>query len=50
MSSDKTDSLRVHFTGKNYTTWEFQFKLFVKGKKLLGQVDGSDPAPKDKEP
>jgi hypothetical protein len=24
----------VHFNGKNYANWEFQFRMFVKGKEL----------------
>jgi hypothetical protein len=32
MSSNK--SFGVHFIGKNYSTWEFQFQLFVTGKEL----------------
>ncbi|KAJ0043993.1 hypothetical protein Pint_17256 [Pistacia integerrima] len=30
---------------KNYPTWKFQFKLFVKGKELWGHIDGNAPAP-----
>jgi hypothetical protein len=40
-----SDSFGVRFTGKNYSAWEFQFRLFVMGKELWGQIDGSDPAP-----
>ena len=36
-------------TSKNYCAWEFQFKLFVKGKELWGHIDGSNPAPRDAE-
>jgi len=32
MASDKVDTFLVRFNGKNYAAWEFQFKLFVKGK------------------
>ncbi|XP_059309503.1 uncharacterized protein LOC132060497 [Lycium ferocissimum] len=32
---------------KNYSSWEFQFQLFVTGKELWGHIDGSDPAPTD---
>ncbi|XP_041015494.1 uncharacterized protein LOC121258174 [Juglans microcarpa x Juglans regia] len=49
MSSDKFDSFHLRFTGKNYSAWEFQFQLFVKGKELWGHIDGSDPAPSDVE-
>ena len=45
MSSDKLESFSIQFTGKNYSAWEFQFKLFVKGKELRGHIDGSVPAP-----
>ncbi|KAA8525327.1 hypothetical protein F0562_007182 [Nyssa sinensis] len=45
MSSDKLESFHIRFTGKNYSAWEFQFKLFVKGKDLWGHIDGSVPAP-----
>ncbi|KAL6315701.1 hypothetical protein AAG906_006563 [Vitis piasezkii] len=49
MSSDKLESFPIRFTGKNYYAWEFQFKLFVKGKELWGHIDGSNPAPRDAE-
>jgi len=39
------DSFGVRFTGKNYSTWEFQFCLFVMGKELWGQINGSNPEP-----
>ena len=45
MSSDKLESFPIRFTSKNYSAWEFQFKLFVKGKELWGHLDGSVPAP-----
>ena len=44
MSSDKLESFPIRFTSKNYSSWEFQFKLFVKGKELWGHIDGSVPA------
>ena len=49
MSSDRLESFPIRFTGKNYCAWEFQFKLFAKGKKLWGHIDGSNPAPRDAE-
>ena len=49
MSSDKFESFPIRFTRKNYCAWEFQFKLFVKGKELWGHIDGSNPAPRDAE-
>jgi hypothetical protein len=42
-----SDSFGVRFTSKNYSVWEFQFRLFVMGKELWGQIDGSDPEPKE---
>ena len=47
MSSDRLESFPIRFTGKNYCAWEFQFKLFVKGKELWGHIDGSNPTPRD---
>ena len=49
MSSDKLEAFPIRFTGKNYSAWEFQFKLFVKGKELWGHIDGSVPAPQGAE-
>ncbi|KAJ9678122.1 hypothetical protein PVL29_022883 [Vitis rotundifolia] len=49
MSSDKLELFPIRFTGKNYYAWEFQFKLFVKGKELWGHIDGSSPAPHNAE-
>ncbi|XP_042978314.1 uncharacterized protein LOC122309034 [Carya illinoinensis] len=43
------ESFAVKFTGKNYSAWEFQFRLFVMGKELWGHIDGSAPAPQDVE-
>ena len=37
----------ICFNGKNYASWEFQFKMFVKGKELWGHLDGSSTAPTD---
>jgi hypothetical protein len=34
----------VRFNGKNYTSWEFQFRMFVKGKELWGHLGGSSKA------
>ena len=49
MSSDKLESFPIRFTGKNYCAWEFQFKLFVKGKEVWGHINGSNPVPRDAE-
>ena len=45
MSTSNVDVFGVHFIGKNYYTWEFQFRIFVMGKELWGHIDGSDPTP-----
>ncbi|KAK2396270.1 putative mitochondrial protein [Trifolium repens] len=45
--SDKYDVLFVRLIGKNYSTWAFQFQIFVTGKELWGHVDGTDPAPNE---
>ena len=42
-----TETLAIKFTGKNYASWEFQFRMFVKGKELWGHLDGTSPAPAD---
>ncbi|KAG6501099.1 hypothetical protein ZIOFF_040967 [Zingiber officinale] len=39
--------LAIKFTGKNYATWEFQFRMFLKGKELWGHIDGSLMAPEN---
>ena len=41
MSTSNVDVFGVRFTGKNYSTWEFQFRIFVMGKELWGHIDGS---------
>ncbi|KAG6470074.1 hypothetical protein ZIOFF_071126 [Zingiber officinale] len=42
-----TETLAIKFTGKNYATWEFQFRMFLKGKELWGHIDGSLMAPEN---
>jgi hypothetical protein len=32
----------VKFTGTNYSTWAFQFELFLEGKALWGHIDGTN--------
>ena len=41
------NSLAIKFTGKNYATWEFQFRIFLKGKKLWSDIDGFSTAPEN---
>ncbi|XP_049365715.1 uncharacterized protein LOC125830578 [Solanum verrucosum] len=45
MNSHRFESFSVRFTGKKYSSWEFQFQLFVTGKELWGHIDGSNSAP-----
>ncbi|KAL5775799.1 hypothetical protein ACOSP7_013356 [Xanthoceras sorbifolium] len=35
----------VRFNGNNYSAWEFQFHIFVKGKELWGHINETNPAP-----
>ena len=37
----------IRFTGKNFLTWEFQFKMFLKGKELFDHIDNSPKIPTD---
>ncbi|XP_041026943.1 uncharacterized protein LOC121267141 [Juglans microcarpa x Juglans regia] len=37
----------VRFNGKNFPTWEFQFKIFLKGKELSNHIDNSAKIPTD---
>jgi hypothetical protein len=40
-----TETLSIKFTGKNYAAWEFQFRMFLKGKELWRHIDRTSPAP-----
>jgi hypothetical protein len=44
MASDKNISC-VRFTGKNYPAWEFQFRMYVKGKGLWSHLNDVSMAP-----
>ena len=41
------ETFLTRFNGKNYASWEFQFRMFVKGKELWGHLDGTTKAPTD---
>jgi hypothetical protein len=43
----KEENSIVLFNEKNYPTWEFQLKMFVKDKIFWGHLDGSSKAPID---
>ena len=47
MNSHHFETFNIRFTRKSYSSWEFQFQLFVNGKELWGHIDGSDPASTD---
>lgn len=37
----------VRFTGKNFSTWAFQFTMFLKGKESSFHIDSSTKIPID---
>ncbi len=41
------ENFLIRFNGKNYGSWEFQFRMFVKGKESWGHLDESLKAPTD---
>ena len=47
--AEKTEFLSVRLNGKNYFSWEFQFRMFVLGKNLWGHIDGFNEKPIDVE-
>src|SRR4051812_1754253 len=44
-SEEEIDHICVRFTGKNYLVWEFQFRMYVKGKGLWSHLDDVSLAP-----
>lgn len=42
---DSRDTLSTKFDGHNYPIWQFHFKAFIRGKGLLGILDGSKVVP-----
>lgn len=38
----------VRFTDKNYSVWEFQFKMYIKGKGLWSHLDDISKVPMEK--
>eukprot|EP00268_Persea_americana_P035601 TRINITY_DN3509_c3_g1_i2.p1 TRINITY_DN3509_c3_g1~~TRINITY_DN3509_c3_g1_i2.p1 ORF type:complete len:359 (+),score=43.10 TRINITY_DN3509_c3_g1_i2:418-1494(+) len=43
---EKSDIISlVKFDGTNYTSWAFQFQIYLEGKELWAHIDGSDPKP-----
>ena len=47
--TEKSEISIVRFNGKNYTSWAFQFQLYLEGKELWGFVDGSTKIPDEDE-
>ena len=37
----------VKFDGTNYTSWAFQFQIYLEGKELWAHIDGSEPKPEE---
>ena len=37
----------IRFDGTNYTSWAFQFQIYLEGKELWGHIDGSEPQPEE---
>jgi hypothetical protein len=48
MAMENEKNFCVRFTGKNYSAWEFQFKMYVKGKGLWSHLDDVSKAPTEK--
>ena len=42
---DKSENYLIKFNGTNYSSWAFQFQIYLKGKEFRGQVDRTDPIP-----
>ncbi|CAN0840535.1 Retrovirus-related Pol polyprotein from transposon RE1 [Linum grandiflorum] len=45
MEAAKLDVVSVRFNGKNFALWEFQFRVFVQGRRLLAILDGTSSEP-----
>ena len=44
---EKFEIILIHFDGKDYTSWAFQFQIYLEGKELWGYMDGFEPKPED---
>lgn len=44
---EKGDIPLIKFNGKNYTSWAFQFQVYLKGNEMWGHIDELDPKPTD---
>ncbi|CAN1844804.1 Retrovirus-related Pol polyprotein from transposon TNT 1-94 [Linum perenne] len=45
MASDSLDNMAVKFTGKNFSLWQYSFKILAQGKRLLPYLDGTKSLP-----
>lgn len=46
---EKIEIALIKFNDKNYTSWSYQFQVFLEGKKMWRLISGSDPRPKEDE-
>eukprot|EP00268_Persea_americana_P051387 TRINITY_DN5675_c1_g2_i1.p1 TRINITY_DN5675_c1_g2~~TRINITY_DN5675_c1_g2_i1.p1 ORF type:complete len:144 (+),score=17.37 TRINITY_DN5675_c1_g2_i1:175-606(+) len=46
---EKSEMNLIKFNGKNYSSWAYQFELYLKGKALWGHISGSQPKPTDED-
>ena len=46
---EKFEIILVRFDGKNYTSWAFQFQVYLEGKELQGYIYGSETKPNEDE-
>ena len=44
---EKSEIALARFEGKNYTSWAFQFQIYLEGKDLWGYIDGSETKPEE---
>lgn len=42
---DKSNTVSVRLDGKNYFPWEFNLRVYIKGRDLWGMIDGTDLQP-----
>ena len=46
---EKHEIALIKFNGKNYTSWSYQFQVYLEGKEMWGLVSGGDPRPTEDE-
>ncbi|CAL1382353.1 unnamed protein product [Linum trigynum] len=45
LTSSDSDRISTRLNSTNYSLWEFQFRVFIKGKGLFGLLDGTSAKP-----